>query len=504
MEKHGPPWWQYFLVAVALLVVVAFGTQRVVHNQAQLLERKLDLQVAARANGAREYLLVAQRLLHGVEHLMAENLALALRGALHHPAAEQIKNYPGLGIYAIAGSVDTGESLKLVGVLSGQGQAESIDTATQAEINAALALNPLFSTLLQAIPDTKWLYYTSARNFVFLAPATPVRDEHFQRDNLARAFWLQATPENNPDHSLAITEAYADAGGKGPLISMSLPVYLGEVFVGVITLDVGLDTLMTLLTKPQMLGDSALLDEHGHVIFKAQHMHDTLTDDSKGYYIAQQVVLENQMVLLHKVPRRALMLEALRESWVRISQVFFVGLLLFLAFYLWQLVRRIRLLADTDPLTGLMNRRAMERIAAALIGYNNRYQQKMCVLILDLDHFKKINDSYGHQVGDRVLEGFAALLESTVRESDQLSRHGGEEFLVVLPNTELQEAFQMAERLRNMVHQAPLAGASGRVTVSIGCAELLPGENYSNILKRADDALYRAKNNGRNQTAKAF
>lgn len=151
---------------------------------------------------------------------------------------------------------------------------------------------------------------------------------------------------------------------------------------------------------------------------------------------------------------------------------------------------RLEHLVDHDASTGLLNRRALARIP---------HEASATLMLCDLDHFKTVNDTYGHEVGDAVIRRFADLLKSLSREKDLAVRLGGDEFLVFLPGTSLQQARSVAERLR--VALTPLMSplVSTDVTVSIGLTQINTGEHLADAMRRADGALYEAKANGRNQ-----
>jgi two-component system cell cycle response regulator len=158
-------------------------------------------------------------------------------------------------------------------------------------------------------------------------------------------------------------------------------------------------------------------------------------------------------------------------------------------------------MAVTDQLTGLFNRRYMSRHLNTLMSDNAGKQ--VSFLLLDVDFFKQINDTYGHDIGDEVLREFAARISANVRGIDLACRYGGEEFVVVMPDTDLSFAYMVAERLRQSVADAPFAiSAAARqvpVTISIGVAASGGGDTPEVLLKRADQALYRAKRDGRNR-----
>jgi diguanylate cyclase (GGDEF)-like protein len=158
--------------------------------------------------------------------------------------------------------------------------------------------------------------------------------------------------------------------------------------------------------------------------------------------------------------------------------------------------------ATTDPLTGVLNRRAFFDKAGRELLRSIRYQRKIAVLMLDIDHFKNINDTYGHSGGDQILRLFASEVANPLRASDLLGRIGGEEFAVILPETDSGKALNIAERIRLRVQKinANIGQKNVRFTVSIGVSEVALGEKGINIaLNRADKALYRAKDLGRNR-----
>lgn len=155
-------------------------------------------------------------------------------------------------------------------------------------------------------------------------------------------------------------------------------------------------------------------------------------------------------------------------------------------------------LASTDKLTGAWNRRRLEEALVNEMDRLKRYDHPLSMLIVDIDFFKKVNDEHGHSVGDQVLVTLAKALQSNLRASDTLTRWGGEEFVVLCPNTTLCTAAMLAERLRESIARTTFPEV-GSVTISLGAAECMVGEIWEDWFKRADAALYRAKACGRNQ-----
>lgn len=153
--------------------------------------------------------------------------------------------------------------------------------------------------------------------------------------------------------------------------------------------------------------------------------------------------------------------------------------------------------ALTDPLTGAYNRRQMDISLTEAIERNRRTGAPVSILALDIDHFKRVNDDFGHHVGDKVLKGMVSLIKNRSRKLDRLFRMGGEEFLLLLPDTRANAAVKQAEALRKLMSETALI-EQRPVTISIGVAEYWSEQTQEEWMQTADDALYQAKNQGRN------
>jgi diguanylate cyclase (GGDEF)-like protein len=162
-----------------------------------------------------------------------------------------------------------------------------------------------------------------------------------------------------------------------------------------------------------------------------------------------------------------------------------------------RLEEELNRLAVTDPLTGVWNRRQGQQLLDSGLAEARRYGTDVSLLMLDIDHFKAINDEHGHQVGDAVLVELCRRLSAHLRPSDALVRWGGEEFVILARHTDLDAATSLAEKLRALVAATPLDGA-GTITVSIGVAHLEPSDDVDRWLFRVDQAMYEAKAAGRN------
>ena len=159
-------------------------------------------------------------------------------------------------------------------------------------------------------------------------------------------------------------------------------------------------------------------------------------------------------------------------------------------------------LSQTDSLTGVANRGHWEHCLQDEFARVRRYQATASVILLDIDHFKDVNDSYGHQVGDEVLRQVTAVMEAQLRDTDIVGRYGGEEFAILLPNTDAQDAFLLAERLRHAIAERTFDCGTHQLkqTISLGIAELAHSQDdYIKSIEAADVALYQAKDRGRNR-----
>jgi two-component system cell cycle response regulator len=163
---------------------------------------------------------------------------------------------------------------------------------------------------------------------------------------------------------------------------------------------------------------------------------------------------------------------------------------------------KLERLTNFDSLTGLYNRRAILGKLCEYVDLANRYKDDFTLIMLDIDHFRKINDRHGHLTGDEVLESIATLIRGNVRGTDMVGRYGGEEFIIILPKTNLSSSWVVAERLRSIIAEAELKDSSGNVftiTVSQGLAGWERNDDAASLISRADEALRKAKEKGRNR-----
>ena len=161
--------------------------------------------------------------------------------------------------------------------------------------------------------------------------------------------------------------------------------------------------------------------------------------------------------------------------------------------------QKLHVAANTDYLTGCVNRMGFTSIGNMEIEKSRRYKVKLCAAAIDIDHFKRVNDKYGHNKGDEVLRSIAFLIKKHLRASDIFARIGGEEFILLTSNINIEQTTRLAEKLRKMVEENKVPGIHEKVTISIGVAQFTEEDTLQSLMEKSDLALYDAKQKGRNQ-----
>jgi diguanylate cyclase (GGDEF)-like protein len=191
-----------------------------------------------------------------------------------------------------------------------------------------------------------------------------------------------------------------------------------------------------------------------------------------------------------------------KSSLSQILLLVFILSIIYILCYLVILIKKIENLANKDSLTALLNRRAMRRDSKKQLTTANRYNQNTSLLLLDIECFNYENDTYGHHIGDITIKEISKILKKNTRESDLASRYGGEEFLIMLANSDLQSAYTLAERIREEISNLKIENTDIKITISIGCTQYKKEEELDSFINRTDVLLYQAKEEGRNRTVK--
>lgn len=453
-----------------------------------------------------------------IRNQMESNIGYIRDESGTHPLFTEVTDYPDLNAYGLSVE-DPGNGDFLVASLSGIGSLDSLDAETQNEIAASLLLD-LTSPLEEEKHEFIWSYYTSDKGFLMIAPGIDINTFHLQPYAYEKPFWQIATPENNPGRHTVISEPYEDAAGRGRMISISTPVYSDSVFRGIASLDVGITYLKNVLhTYSVGLDDNLLLVTADGVIavdamplalgaddiisldFQAIQPY-TLSIHDNHFVFSSHLIRDTFAVVYH-LSRLEMHLFILNSASEEILIAALVSIVFWLVLHLMSLLHRTRNLARIDGLSQVFNRQTLEELSVREFLNSRRRRDRISVIMLDIDHFKKFNDTYGHKVGDSGIRHLAGIISESVRKTDIVGRYGGEEFMVTLPDTGIRDAAVVAEKLRLAVEESTFNHGL-KMTVSIGCAEYDPSndiESFEDLCSRADEALYEAKNGGRNRVS---
>lgn len=408
---------------------------------------------------------------------------------------------------------------KMAGNLTGAGSLP-VNGKTRENLNLALSYNDYFAFFYDRFPDIAWIYYTSENQFINMYPW--VSSNEFSYDDSIRnlAFYSAANPENNPLRKSIWSPVYLDQAGKGPMVTLSNPIYDQDTFMGVISIDLTTDWFSKVLDCSYA---GYLVDDEQCVMATNQKvdfveivpkLEDLLkiSNSSQSKILAAEnntaQIVEGNLIykaVFDDAPWTLLVTEpiylVIGKSLLATLPVFIICMLLFISYREIENRRQteieIRNISLTDSLTGLNNRRYLDAMMEKEMERTDRYQLHLSIIIVDLDRFKRVNDTWGHPIGDEVLILTAQTIKANIRKADVLVRLGGEEFMILLPETDVNGACEVAEKIRLAIEEGshPLVG---KYTASFGVAERKPLESMNSLYKRVDEALYLAKEGGRN------
>lgn len=447
---------------------------------------------------------------------MESNLNLIGSNRYRHPLTFELKDFPEIQSYGLAGN-ERINNLPYQANLTGIGALQNVDAQTMEEISAALSLN-LSTPLKGDNHDFIWSYYTSKNGFMVVAPSVGISEFHHSEQLYTKLFWSIATPEQNPNKKTVISDLYVDGAGQGLMITISTPVYRNEIFKGIVSLDVGLNYLKGILSS----SDSSL-NEHLFLISKegkvaANNNNTPLVDSlidiktnifssyslfqhAGKYYIASKLI-NDKFYIIYELTQIKINQLILKNTYNQALIVTLFAMIFWLLVHLFNSLAYAKNLAQYDSLSKLYNRRTLEKLSTHEIKLSLNENTPLSVLMIDIDNFKNLNDKYGHHIGDIGIKHVARIMSKSVRKVDIVGRYGGEEFVVVLPKTGIEQAIIIAEKIRKSIEQSTFSD-NHSVTVSIGLTECNISNDtrtFNDLCKKADLALYKAKEEGRNRS----
>ena len=395
------------------------------------------------------------------------------------------------------------------------------------EMASSLELTRYFAIVKGLNKSFVRVYYASKHKFATSFPYVWSDQYMWDATTLTKAPWLYALPASNPDGKLFFTPLHKEMKKERLLMTIGHPVYSKKKFLGTVNLDIAVAAESAFLdSKNQYGGTYVIVDPSGAIIAASGLEGYTTTAIFSGKELLSESLLalpftdgkhvsfESDYICVKEfdvVPWKLIYIKTKMELYI--TPLYYIGMMMGMIFLLFGVKVLINRLADsrnelerqalTDPMTKLYNRRYLAEITQHMLGLMHRSSSGLTVIMLDIDKFKNVNDTYGHQVGDEVIIKLAKTLKEYTRKSDVVCRLGGEEFLVLLPETDIEGAMSKAETLRKVVEELTLTLADElklTFTISLGVSQVtIDEENFDAAMNRADTALYEAKEGGRNK-----
>ena len=488
------------LLILTLSIIFLIASYTIYKNEINQIKTNINYQLVNESLNIKEYFQTSEALIYSLKYTIEDKLNIEAFSNIKHPAYNTIKYDEKKNLFKIMNffGINSIDLSTIVGV----GNPKDFKNEKIHEINSALHLKSIFNASMEIMPDLKWVYYTSKNNFIYISPNYDFKNDKNLLSQYKHAFWAEAIPKENPEEQLVITDLYKDGAGKGLMTTLSLPIQKNDIFQGIVSIDIGLNTLTHLLPEGIIIGNTYLIDEKNQIVAsnKDFELGEKINKINKNSIFVP--IVENEISLLHNIEEFDIRLEAFLKGSGKIIILFLLLLITFIALYLKVVLTKVQYFANTDPLTKVLNRRAMQREITSLVNISKRYKQELTFLLIDIDYFKRVNDKYGHQIGDKVLIEISKLFKKNTRNCDVVARYGGEEFLIALSNTNLDNAYTLAERIRLYAQKIEIDNHNINFTISIGCTKLKEDDNFFSILKRVDKLLYKAKERGRNNTVK--
>lgn len=380
------------------------------------------------------------------------------------------------------------------------------------ELHAALALDAQMIPALDLAQEVVWLYYQSVHEFIYIAPKVAAQEFHFTAQLYESGYWLEGAAEHNPARRMILKGPYEDMAGKGWIMTFAQPVYDGDRLLGMVGLDLSVNTLEQLTNVGAAVGESMLISEHDRLIARQSGfapgvlVHPPLSSALRAWDKGEagdlwlsSLVVEDELWLVHRLARSELLLATARESIGVWFVVLLLGILAIMSLRLQRSLAEVTRLTRVDPLTQALNRRGFYEAAGLALEQAKRQHTSLAILMVDIDHFKKVNDTYGHAEGDAVLKQLGGYLRQARRPADVFCRWGGEEFIILLALDKAEDALAVAERMRAEGQRTRISSDQRQITLSGGLVVLQPDESLDQAINRADELLYHSKQQGRNR-----
>jgi len=395
------------------------------------------------------------------------------------------------------------------------------------EMATSLALTRYFRIVKGLNRSFERVYYLSKNHFATIYPFMWSDQFVWKPSMMDNTFWKKATPALNPNGKLFYTSIHRGLRNERPLVTVGHPIYNGDEFIGTVNLDIDLGFESAFLESKNLHdGTYAIVNEEGELVAASGLKGHNVKEIIAAKRLLSMEVLSGQPTTtepislkdeylyvksFENVPWRLFYIK--KKIDLYITSLIYVGIIFIIILLLFRVKVLMNRLAQsnyelefqalTDPMTKLYNRRYLTEMSQQLLELAQRNGSQLSVLMLDIDKFKNVNDTYGHKVGDDVIIILAETLQEFTRKSDVVCRLGGEEFVVLLPDTPLSGALKLAETLRSEVEALEVKLEDNKIlrfTISIGVTQINKNEKDLEIsIARADGALYEAKEGGRNK-----
>ncbi len=424
---------------------------------------------------------------------------------------DSVSYFKSLDLYGLSPQAYPEIVEKLNGTLTILGNVKLYDPDLRRELSAVLMKDGEFDILSGQAELAVWTYYLSAKGFLYLSPKLPIDAFQFFPELYKKPFWTEVTPSSNPSGRQIISSLYDDRAGQGLMITISTPVTIDKQFLGVVSVDIGIEYMSFILSVGNTVGASFVLDEKKLLVaanrpvsvgeflpFPVLDSNAQWLEVSDGWLYSAPIRAD-QLYLAHHLTNSELLINAAKSSAVAWLLLLLGAVLGFFAIFMYQSASKNSLLMLLDPLTQIYNKRGFYTLIKPIYSGLLRSPNSFAVLMIDIDHFKSINDRYGHAAGDGVIESIAKTITRTNRKSSLCSRWGGVAFLVFCQEATPETAQLLAKRVNQAVEKQKHGSSKLDVTVSIGVCVSRATDDIDTIIEQAEQALYKAKEGGRNQ-----